>query len=80
MDSSKKNALFLYFIEICSLSLFLFFSLSLEFLPPSVRVPDINDKSISFPYTEYEIISASMLPVLQKYFGESMINLYFLDI
>lgn len=42
------------------------FSMSLEFLPPNLRTPDLSDKSIGFPYTEYEIVSGLMLPVLAK--------------
>lgn len=38
-------------------------SMSLEFLPPNQRIPDINDKSIGFPHTKFEIVSALMLPV-----------------
>ena len=41
--------------------------MSLEFMPPNVRTPDLLDKSIMFPYTEYEIVSALMLPVSQTF-------------
>lgn len=39
--------------------------MSLEYMPPNVRVPDISDKSIGFLYTKFEIVSALMLPVRQ---------------
>lgn len=41
--------------------------MSLEYMPPNIRVPDLSDKSIGFPFTKYEIVSALMLPVGQKY-------------
>ena len=40
--------------------------MSLEYMPPNIREPDLLDKSIGFPFTKYEIISALMLPVTQK--------------
>jgi hypothetical protein len=39
------------------------FSMSLEYMPPNIRQPDMSDKSIGFPFTKYEIVSALMLPV-----------------
>ena len=39
------------------------FSMSLEYLPPTIRIPDINDKSIGFPFAKFETVSVFMLPV-----------------
>lgn len=64
MESSKKKTGFLYFTELCSLLIFMIFSMSLEFMTPNLRTPDLLDKSIGFPFTEYEIVSGLMLPVL----------------
>lgn len=63
MDGNRKKSLLLYFFELSSLLVFMALSMALEFLPPNERIPDLNDNSISFPHTAYEIVSAAMLPV-----------------
>jgi hypothetical protein len=76
MNSSKKKNFFRYFTEICSLALFMIFSMSLEYLPPNTRDFDPNEKTISFPHTKYEIISAAMLPVRKNLYYFELIDDY----
>lgn len=60
---TNYNILFLFFTELVTLLIFMVFSISLEYLTPNIRIPDINDKTIGFPFTNYEIITGIMLPV-----------------
>lgn len=53
----------------------MFFSMFLEYIPPNIRDFDVNDKSINFPFTKHEIISALMLPVSQYIFNSFIIIL-----
>jgi hypothetical protein len=68
MRISEKYGFFRYCKELGSLILFALFSLILEFLPPSIRNADFNDSSLKFPFIQFEIISALLLPVNHKMF------------
>ena len=76
MGSLNKKYVLLYFTELFSLITFIVFSISLEYMPPNRRDFDVNDKSIDFPFTEHEVVSAFMLPVRKN---NVLRNLYFID-
>ena len=66
MNGEQKKSILLYFFELSSLLVFMALSMALEYLPPNERIPDLNDKTISFPHTAYEIVSGAMLPVIRR--------------
>ena len=76
MGSLNKKYVLLYFTELFSLITFIVFSISFEYMPPNIRDFDVNDKSIDFPFTEHEVVSAFMLPVRKN---NVLRNLYFID-